>query len=165
MGSTCWNHMQPDWAVALWDEGEFAPRRARRLESRTGASQQRQSCSQRIPAQGRAHRPCIAYQLVLISLPRYSVALSRAISLLCCHRQTSVIMSHGSCSSHSASIMTEDEEDYEDYCKGGYHPVKIGDTFSDGRYVVVRKLGWGHFSTVWLAKDQKYLFRIVIVLI
>ncbi|KAF8627133.1 hypothetical protein AX17_006352 [Amanita inopinata Kibby_2008] len=64
-------------------------------------------------------------------------------------------MSHGSYSSHSASIMTEDEEDWEDYCKGGYHPVKIGDTFSDGRYVVVRKLGWGHFSTVWLAKDQK----------
>ncbi|PFH53511.1 hypothetical protein AMATHDRAFT_137398 [Amanita thiersii Skay4041] len=51
--------------------------------------------------------------------------------------------------------MTEDEEDWEDYCKGGYHPVKIGDAFSDGRYVVVRKLGWGHFSTVWLAKDQK----------
>lgn len=51
--------------------------------------------------------------------------------------------------------MTEDEEDWEDYVKGGYHPVKIGDTFSDGRYLVVRKLGWGHFSTVWLAKDTK----------
>ncbi|KAI0031640.1 kinase-like domain-containing protein [Vararia minispora EC-137] len=51
--------------------------------------------------------------------------------------------------------MTEDEEDWEDYCKGGYHPVHIGDTFSDGRYTVVRKLGWGHFSTVWLAKDAK----------
>jgi len=64
-------------------------------------------------------------------------------------------MSHGSYSSHSASIMTEDEEDWEDYVKGGYHPVKIGDSFSDDRYVVVRKLGWGHFSTVWLAKDKK----------
>ena len=52
-------------------------------------------------------------------------------------------------------IMTEDEEDFEDYCKGGYHPVKIGDTFNDGRYTVVRKLGWGHFSTVWLAKDNR----------
>lgn len=54
-----------------------------------------------------------------------------------------------------ASIMTEDEEDWEDYVKGGYHPVQIGDEFSDGRYKVVRKLGWGHFSTVWLAKDSK----------
>jgi serine/threonine-protein kinase SRPK3 len=52
-------------------------------------------------------------------------------------------------------IMTEDEEDFEDYCKGGYHPVKIGDIFNDGRYTVVRKLGWGHFSTVWLAKDDQ----------
>ncbi|KZV67786.1 kinase-like protein [Peniophora sp. CONT] len=64
-------------------------------------------------------------------------------------------MSHGSYSSYSQSVMTEDEEDWEDYCKGGYHPVHIGDTFSDTRYTVVRKLGWGHFSTVWLAKDSK----------
>ncbi|KAG9318085.1 kinase-like protein [Chiua virens] len=64
-------------------------------------------------------------------------------------------MSHGSYTSQSQSIMTEEEEDWEDYVKGGYHPVHIGDTFSDGRYIVVRKLGWGHFSTVWLAKDTK----------
>ncbi|KAG5640038.1 hypothetical protein DXG03_001591, partial [Asterophora parasitica] len=64
-------------------------------------------------------------------------------------------MSHGSYSSHSGSAMTEDEEDWEDYVKGGYHPVKIGDAFSDDRYIVVRKLGWGHFSTVWLANDTK----------
>jgi serine/threonine protein kinase len=67
-------------------------------------------------------------------------------------------MSHGSYSSYSQSVMTEDEEDWEDYCKGGYHPVQIGDTFSDARYTVVRKLGWGHFSTVWLAKDAKSAF-------
>ncbi|KAJ7467190.1 kinase-like protein [Mycena latifolia] len=49
----------------------------------------------------------------------------------------------------------EDEEDWEDYKPGGYHPVKIGDAFSDNRYQIVRKLGWGHFSTVWLAWDSK----------
>lgn len=37
---------------------------------------------------------------------------------------------------------------------GGYHPVALGDTFKNGRYTIVRKLGWGHFSTVWLAHDH-----------
>ncbi|KAJ1926163.1 serine/threonine protein kinase, CMGC [Tieghemiomyces parasiticus] len=45
------------------------------------------------------------------------------------------------------------EEDVSDYCKGGYHAVRLQDQFKDGRYTVVRKLGWGHFSTVWLARD------------
>lgn len=58
-------------------------------------------------------------------------------------------------SSATNSVMTEDEEDEQDYCKGGYHPVHVGDSFSDGRYLIVRKLGWGHFSTVWLARDNK----------
>lgn len=49
---------------------------------------------------------------------------------------------------------TADEEDSEDYCKGGYHPVTIGENFKDGKYTVVRKLGWGHFSTVWLSRDN-----------
>lgn len=49
---------------------------------------------------------------------------------------------------------TADEEDSEDYCKGGYHPVQIGERFKDGKYTVVRKLGWGHFSTVWLSRDN-----------
>ncbi|KAM4562624.1 SRSF protein kinase 3 [Odontesthes bonariensis] len=52
----------------------------------------------------------------------------------------------------------EEQEDPSDYCKGGYYPVTIGDLFN-GRYHVVRKLGWGHFSTVWLCWDlQKKRF-------
>ncbi|XP_023026672.1 SR splicing factor protein kinase [Leptinotarsa decemlineata] len=46
----------------------------------------------------------------------------------------------------------EEQEDSTDYRKGGYHPVKIGDLFLM-RYHVTRKLGWGHFSTVWLCWD------------
>ncbi|KOC67401.1 SRSF protein kinase 1 [Habropoda laboriosa] len=50
------------------------------------------------------------------------------------------------------SSEAEEQEDSSDYCKGGYHPVKIGDLFLN-RYHVTRKLGWGHFSTVWLCWD------------
>lgn len=32
--------------------------------------------------------------------------------------------------------------------------MSIGDKFNNNRYCVLRKLGWGHFSTVWLAHDR-----------
>ncbi len=48
-----------------------------------------------------------------------------------------------------------EDEGIEDYKKGGYHPVFIGEILN-GRYVILQKLGWGHFSTVWLSKDIKY---------
>jgi len=48
------------------------------------------------------------------------------------------------------------EEFLEKYRPGGYHPVKPGDAFNEGRFSVVRKLGWGQYSTVWLAKDYMY---------
>ncbi|XP_074600425.1 SR splicing factor protein kinase isoform X2 [Brevipalpus obovatus] len=48
----------------------------------------------------------------------------------------------------------DEQEDPNDYTKGGYHPVKIFDVFNN-RYHIIRKLGWGHFSTVWLCWDLK----------
>ena len=48
----------------------------------------------------------------------------------------------------------EEQEDPKEYCKGGYHVVNIGDVYNN-RYSVIRKLGWGHFSTVWLCWDLK----------
>jgi serine/threonine-protein kinase SRPK3 len=30
----------------------------------------------------------------------------------------------------------------------------VGEQYNNGKYTVVRKLGWGHFSTVWLSKDN-----------
>ena len=36
---------------------------------------------------------------------------------------------------------------------GGYHPAKIGDVYN-GHYIIEKKLGFGHFSTVWLASDE-----------
>ena len=41
----------------------------------------------------------------------------------------------------------------EGYCAGGYHPCKVGDAYLHGRYEVVRKLGWGVYSTVWECVD------------
>lgn len=46
----------------------------------------------------------------------------------------------------------DEQEDPADYTRGGYHLIKIGDVFN-ARYHVIRKLGWGHFSTVWLCWD------------
>ncbi len=38
-----------------------------------------------------------------------------------------------------------------------YHPVHLGDFFKDGRYKILHKLGFGSFSTVWLARDIQYV--------
>ncbi|XP_008472479.1 SRSF protein kinase 1-like, partial [Diaphorina citri] len=48
---------------------------------------------------------------------------------------------------------SNDNEESKDYRVGGYHPVNIGDLYEQ-RYFVIRKLGWGHFSTVWLCWDK-----------
>lgn len=53
---------------------------------------------------------------------------------------------------HPAKQTTE-EADF--YSTGGFHPVSLGDTFNSGTYKVVRKLGYGQYSTVWLARDSK----------
>jgi serine/threonine-protein kinase SRPK3 len=45
-----------------------------------------------------------------------------------------------------------EDEGIADYKIGGYHPVHIGEVMVE-RYVILQKLGWGHFSTVWLARD------------
>ncbi|KAF9780552.1 kinase-like domain-containing protein, partial [Thelephora terrestris] len=38
------------------------------------------------------------------------------------------------------------------YRPGGYHPVHLGDVYHQ-RYRVIHKLGFGTYSTVWLARD------------
>lgn len=46
----------------------------------------------------------------------------------------------------------EEQEAPADYVRGGYYPVRISEILN-GRYYMIRKLGWGHFSTVWLSWD------------
>lgn len=48
----------------------------------------------------------------------------------------------------------EGVERLENYRPGGYHPVQIGDHFHS-RYRVVHKLGYGSYSTTWLARDEQ----------
>jgi serine/threonine-protein kinase SRPK3/serine/threonine-protein kinase SRPK1 len=69
---------------------------------------------------------------------------------------------HGHLLNGSDSYTGSDEGDYtesdsegeESYKIGGYHPVRIGEVYMN-RYKIVCKLGWGHFSTVWLAHDME----------
>ena len=48
-----------------------------------------------------------------------------------------------------------EDEGLEDYKISGYHPVHVGEVLLN-RYIIMQKLGWGRFSTAWLAKDTKY---------
>jgi hypothetical protein len=49
------------------------------------------------------------------------------------------------------------EETLDVYGPGGFHPVQLGDIFG-GRYEVVRKIGFGRESTVWLADDKRHFY-------
>jgi len=37
----------------------------------------------------------------------------------------------------------------------GYNPLSLGDSLADGKYQIVRKLGWGGYSSAWLARICK----------
>jgi hypothetical protein len=50
--------------------------------------------------------------------------------------------------------LTTSAESIEDYLPGGLHPVHLKDTFKD-QYRIIRKLGEGGSSTVWLGFDIK----------
>ncbi|KAH7308980.1 serine/threonine protein kinase [Stachybotrys elegans] len=46
------------------------------------------------------------------------------------------------------------EEGSKSYGPGGFHPVYVGDIYN-GQYEVLNKLGYGVYSTVWLARNLK----------
>ena len=50
-----------------------------------------------------------------------------------------------------------EEENFLHYRPGGFHPVALGDTLKDGRYQIQHKLGYGGFSTVWVARDHRHV--------
>jgi len=48
---------------------------------------------------------------------------------------------------------THHAEEPSEYRPGGYHPAAIGDRYHN-KYILEKKLGFGYFSTVWLASDE-----------
>ncbi|KAK5637669.1 hypothetical protein RRF57_013384 [Xylaria bambusicola] len=50
----------------------------------------------------------------------------------------------------------EDVEDISKYGPGGFHPTYIDDTLKNGQYRIVHKLGYGGYSTIWLALDMRH---------
>eukprot|EP00162_Nutomonas_longa_P014425 comp21962_c0_seq4/m.50184 comp21962_c0_seq4/g.50184 ORF comp21962_c0_seq4/g.50184 comp21962_c0_seq4/m.50184 type:complete len:812 (-) comp21962_c0_seq4:116-2551(-) len=61
-------------------------------------------------------------------------------------------MSFSSAYSDEDKEIDKKDEPIAHYRKGGYHPVQIDDRYHE--YVMKAKLGWGRFSTVWLALDE-----------
>lgn len=53
----------------------------------------------------------------------------------------------------SAGIQIPEEGANRDYAS--FYRVSLGDKFNDERYIVLRKLGYGQYSTVWLARDSR----------
>jgi hypothetical protein len=51
--------------------------------------------------------------------------------------------------------LSESVECVQNYHPGGLHPVYLGDIVGEGRYKILRKLGYGAYSTVWLAQDSR----------
>jgi hypothetical protein len=50
-------------------------------------------------------------------------------------------------------VFDDFEEDTNRYRPGGLHLVALGEVYesSAARYKIIHKLGWGSYSTVWLA--------------
>jgi serine/threonine-protein kinase SRPK3 len=65
-----------------------------------------------------------------------------------------IINDYDNSSSDDEDYSDDEDEGIDGYKAGGYHPVSIGDKYNN-RYVVCEKLGWGHFSTVWMSYDKK----------
>jgi len=63
----------------------------------------------------------------------------------------------------TSNLLLYKEKNVINYRPGGFHPVILEDTLKDGRYKIYHKLGHGGFSTVWVARDSKYIAALLTV--
>jgi serine/threonine-protein kinase SRPK3 len=61
--------------------------------------------------------------------------------------------------------LDSDVESLLRYTHSGFHPVRPGDVYRDGHYKVIRKLGHGGYSTVWLSEEIAYCYLLTLLLI
>ena len=57
---------------------------------------------------------------------------------------------------HTTLTWQDVEEPLDVYKERGYMPLSIGEYL--GEYRVVRKLGWGNYSTVWLVQRERCVY-------
>ncbi|KAL5335545.1 protein kinase [Aspergillus crustosus] len=73
-----------------------------------------------------------------------------------CSQISKIFRSSSPLASAQSSTSYPIAEEPDCYVPGGFHPISLGDTFQSDRYTVLRKLGYGQYSTVWLAKDARH---------
>jgi len=99
----------------------------------------------------------------LLTLPAHLSTLPAYLSIQSFHFQTmssfpEAALAAGFNPLHQTYISNSTAENLELYRPGGFHPVYL-DNVIQGRYKLVHKLGFGAFSTVWLAIDLQTDFE------
>lgn len=105
--------------------------------------------------------PCLADTLTVLA---NTAAMDDRDSISCSYTHSSSASNTRSISVTSSTVTVPSVPDriiepLDYYSKQKFHPVHLMDTFQDNRYMVIRKLGYGSFSTVWLARDSKYVIK------
>jgi serine/threonine-protein kinase SRPK3 len=85
----------------------------------------------------------------LVSFAKYS-ALPRSRSV--CLPQILQRPNHNM--ANNRAFQPIEEQTLPRYHQKRYYPVKIGEVFN-GQYRIITKLGYGAYSTVWLAQDER----------